>query len=79
MENKKIQLYFGQIIKTIRVEKGISQEYLAELVDLHRTYISDIERGSRNVSLINIWRIAEGLEIDISEIFRRVENQYPKS
>lgn len=74
MENLKIQQHFGRTIKSIRLEKGISQEKLAELVELHRTYISDIERGERNVSLVNIWRIAEGLEVKVFEIFMQIES-----
>lgn len=57
------------------MEKGISQEKLAELVDLHRTYISDIERGGRNVSLVNIFRIAEGLDVKVFEIFQKLEKE----
>ncbi|PKH10585.1 helix-turn-helix domain-containing protein [Planomicrobium sp. MB-3u-38] len=75
METIKIQQAFGQVIKSIRMEKGISQEKLAELVDLHRTYISDIERGGRNVSLVNIFRIAEGLDVKVFEIFQKLEKE----
>ena len=75
METIKIQQAFGQVIKSIRIEKGISQEKLAELVDLHRTYISDIERGGRNVSLVNIFRIAEGLDVKVFEIFQKLEKE----
>lgn len=75
METIKIQRAFGQAVKAIRMEKGISQEKLAELVDLHRTYISDIERGGRNVSLVNIYRIAEGLEVKVFEIFQKLEKE----
>ena len=78
METTKIQRAFGQAVKTIRMEKGISQEKLAELVDLHRTYISDIERGGRNVSLVNIYRIAEGLEVKVFEIFQKLEKEENK-
>ncbi|WP_341963460.1 helix-turn-helix transcriptional regulator (plasmid) [Planococcus maritimus] len=66
------------MIKRIRLEKGISQERLAELVELHRTYISDIERGGRNVSLVNIYRIAEGLEVRVFEIFQELEKELTK-
>lgn len=71
MENKQIQIMFGDNLKSIRTKKGISQEKMAELSDLHRTYISDIERGERNVSLVNIVKIAKGLDIEISELFKR--------
>jgi len=73
METKLIQTTFGKTIKLLRNEKGISQEKLAELSDLHRTYISDVERGARNVSLVNIVKIAEGLKVEISELFKQIE------
>jgi transcriptional regulator with XRE-family HTH domain len=52
---------------------GLTQEDLAEKARIHRTYLSDIERGSRNVSLINIERVAAGLSLKISEVFQLVE------
>lgn len=55
---------FGQNLKKVRTEKGISQEQLAFMAKLHRTYISDVERGNRNISLINIEKIAKALKID---------------
>lgn len=78
MDNLQLQQAFGRVIKRIRLEKGISQERLAELVELHRTYISDIERGGRNVSLVNIYRIAEGLEVRVFEIFQELEKELTK-
>jgi transcriptional regulator with XRE-family HTH domain len=48
---------------------GLSQEALAERAALHRTYISDIERGARNVSLLSIERLARGLEVSIAMLF----------
>lgn len=58
-----IQKKFGDKLREIRKEKGLSQEKLAFKCGLHRTYISDIERGSRNVSLKNIEKIAKALGI----------------
>jgi transcriptional regulator with XRE-family HTH domain len=52
---------FGQKVREIRIKKGISQEELAELAGLHRTYISSLELGKRNVSLINIYALAKAL------------------
>lgn len=75
MDNLQLQQAFGRVIKRIRLEKGISQERLAELVELHRTYISDIERGGRNVSLVNIYRIAEGLNVKSTELFQGMEEE----
>jgi transcriptional regulator with XRE-family HTH domain len=51
----------------------LTQEDFAELAGLHRTYISDIERGTRNVSLINIERVAVALSLKISELFQLAE------
>ena len=67
---KTIKSKFGEKIKEIRVEKGLSQEELASLCRLHRTYISDIERGGRNVSIENIEKIANALEINPSELLK---------
>lgn len=75
MEEKYIKTQFGITVKKLRVSKNISQEKFAEIVGLHRTYISEVERGTRNVSLINIVKIAEGLEIKTSEIFREIEKE----
>ncbi|WP_298676661.1 helix-turn-helix domain-containing protein [uncultured Megasphaera sp.] len=69
-----IQEAFGQAIRKLRMEQGISQEKFAHLCNLHRTYISDIERGVRNISLENIDKMAIALNIKISDIFKEVEN-----
>lgn len=69
----EILLKYGQVVRKIRLEKGISQETLADLSGLHRTYMSDVELGKRNVSLENIDRIANALEVSISEIFKQIE------
>lgn len=58
-----IQKKFGDKLRELRKQKGFSQEALAFRSALHRTYISDIERGSRNVSLKNIEKIAKALGI----------------
>ena len=52
---------FGIRLREIRLKKGISQERLAELAGLHRTYVSSVERGGRNISLENIDRLATAL------------------
>lgn len=66
-------LLFGRTIRCIRNEKKMSQEQLADLCGLHRTYVSDVELGKRNVSLENIEKMADALDVKISDIFRRVE------
>ena len=53
----------GSNIRTLRLKAGLSQEQLAELASLHRTYIGAVERGERNVSAVNIGRIAKALRV----------------
>ena len=60
---------FGQRIRELRETKGWSQETFAEECGLHRTYIGAIELGERNVSLVNIERIATALGVPIAELF----------
>lgn len=63
---------FGTNVRKYRTNKGISQEKFAELCGLHRTYISDIECFRRSISLDNIQKIADALEIDTYNLF--IEN-----
>jgi transcriptional regulator with XRE-family HTH domain len=64
---------FGENLRQYRIKKGLSQERLADLAGLHRTYIGGIERGERNVSLVNIVRLAKALEIKLVELLDDVE------
>ena len=64
---------FGFAVKTRREELHLTQEDLAHKAGIHRTYLSDVERGSRNLSLINIERLAAALSISLCELFRLVE------
>jgi transcriptional regulator with XRE-family HTH domain len=63
-----LQRSLGQTIRDLRRSRGYSQETFAHTVGLHRTYISDIERGERNVSLHNLVRIANTLEMPLSQL-----------
>ena len=65
----QIQKHFGERVREIRKRKGLSQEALALACELDRTYIGGVERGERNISLINIYRIAEALEVKPRELF----------
>ena len=67
-----IRIRFGRAIRRIREEQAINQEEAAERCGLHRTYYSGIERGIRNVSLINIEKIGKGLRTGLPELFKRV-------
>src|SRR5205823_4775565 len=64
---------FGYAVKDRREALGLTQEEFAERAGIHRTYLSDIERGTRNVRLINIERLAAALALKLSELFRLVE------
>ena len=55
-------------LRLLRARDGLSQEALADLVDLHRTYVGSIERSERNVSLDNVEKLASALKVDISEL-----------
>ncbi|MBU2573820.1 MAG: helix-turn-helix transcriptional regulator [Elusimicrobia bacterium] len=66
---KDIRKLFGAGIKTFRKKKGLSQEALGFKSSLHRTYISEVERGLRNISIVNIARIAKALNLKIKELF----------
>lgn len=60
---------FGHKIKQLREQKEYSIEYLANIANIDRTYISDIEKGKRNVSLLIIEKLSKALEVKIQELF----------
>jgi transcriptional regulator with XRE-family HTH domain len=61
---------FAQNLRKIRAKAGLSQEKLAELAGLHRTYIGSVERGERNISIDNMERLAHALSVDIKELLK---------
>ncbi len=63
----------GDNIKLLRHQERLSQEQLAELSDLHRTYIGSVERGERNVSILNLIRLAKALNTTVSKITNKIE------
>lgn len=69
------RVLLGKRIRELRTKAGVSQEKLGELADLDRTYISGIERGERNVSLLNIVEIARALKISASELLKGVDSK----
>lgn len=67
--DQDILIQFGSSVQQRRKQMNISQEKLAELAGLHRTYIGMIERAEKNITLININKIAKALNTTISELF----------
>ena len=67
-----VRLRFGRAVRKKRHKLGVSQEEFADICGLDRTYIGGIERGERNVALVNIEKIARALEIPLPELFRGV-------
>lgn len=68
-----IQKNFGLAIKKLREETGLSQEKFALSIGMDRTYYASVEAGKRNISLQNIYKIAEGFDISVSALFVVVE------
>ena len=70
-ESKKthVLMEFGERVRAFRKVKGLSQEQLAMACNLDRTYIGGVERGERNVSLLNIHKICAALDISVVELF----------
>lgn len=62
----------GERIKQIRLSKGISQEKFALSIEMDRTYYASVENGKRNISIVNIEKIARGLEITLEELFKEI-------
>lgn len=72
--NSNILKLFGLKVKEIRKEKGLSQEELADKAGLHRTYIGMIERAEKNITLINIEKIASAFECSIADLFKEIKD-----
>ena len=67
-----IQKMLGERIQSLRKNTGLSQEKFALKIDMDRTYFASVEAGKRNIAIQNIQKIAEGLEISLSDLFRGI-------
>ncbi len=74
MQSSEARGQFAKSLRQWRTRRGLSQEELAERADLHRTYISDVERGARNLSLESINKLAAALEVSLPTLFSTVES-----
>ena len=70
MTNESVLILFGKNVQRLRKSKGLSQEQLAEIAGLHRTYIGMIERAEKNITLINIEKIAAALNVKITDLLQ---------
>jgi transcriptional regulator with XRE-family HTH domain len=71
MDESQLLQNFGDRVRALRLDLGVSQEKLALDCGLDRTYISGIERGKRNVSLVNIHRLADALGVPASDLLKK--------
>ena len=71
--NKRLSIKFGEVIRELRKGLNLSQEKLADIADVHRTYIGMIERGERNITLENIQKLSKALNTPMKLIFERLE------
>lgn len=67
-EEKKELIKLGAYIRKLREKKGFSQESFADHVELHRTYMGGVERGERNISFLNLIKIARKLDMDLNSL-----------
>jgi transcriptional regulator with XRE-family HTH domain len=75
---KDVKALVGKHIRTLRKEKGLSQEELGDLADLHHTYIGAVERGERNCSIDSLSKIAKGLNVNVVDLFVTATRDKPQ-
>ncbi len=72
--NKDILKRLGQQIRDLRLEKSISQEELAAIAGVHRTYIGMVERGEKNITILTLARLSEALGVNLTKIIKVIVN-----
>lgn len=70
---ESVKIRIGKRIKELRKEKGISQEKLAGLAEIDRTYMTSVENGRRNIAVVNLEKIVKALNVDFSDFFNTKE------
>jgi transcriptional regulator with XRE-family HTH domain len=75
---KDVKALVGKRIRILRKEKGLSQEELGDLADLHHTYIGAVERGERNCSIDSLSKIAKGLSVNVVDLFVTATRNKPQ-
>ncbi|RPK24452.1 helix-turn-helix domain-containing protein [Paenibacillus xylanexedens] len=75
-EDREVLKLVGARIRALRKERGYSQESLGEKGGFHFSYIGQIERGEKNVSLVNLAKIAESLEVNLIQLFAYIEEEF---
>jgi transcriptional regulator with XRE-family HTH domain len=70
LSKENVLIQFGEKVRVIRKERGLSQEQLAHNANLHRTYIGMIERAEKNITLLNIEKIAKALDVAVYELLK---------
>ncbi len=79
MSEKTLAQRFGELVRRLRKEKGYSQEEFAFRVGLHRTYMGDIERGEKNVTLATADKLAKGLGLTLAGLLLKMEQDSDES
>lgn len=69
----RIKVAFGAALRRLRTRAGLSQEALAAKAGLNRTYVGDVERGERNIALVNMHKLARALGVRLSDMLREME------
>jgi transcriptional regulator with XRE-family HTH domain len=69
---------FGEAVRARRKERGLSQEAFADEIPLYRSYVADVERGARNLGLVNALRIAKALGLTLSQLVSDAEREDPR-
>jgi XRE family transcriptional regulator, regulator of sulfur utilization len=68
-KTKRKQIIFGQTIRELRQKRGMTQAKLSKMAHIHPSYVADVERGERNLSLVNILKLAPALRVHPSKLF----------